>query len=184
MLSTIFLLLLACGFLCIDKSKTLVMILAVIFTIPMENSESNTAKSINGSLFNKIVRQAIEKLLAEQKIKFFVNEPRYNFPFKQKKQFSPDGEITLLNNRIIIYDNTTTIRHDRLKQKLWDAYGVKEHFNAKDIQVRYFVVIPDILSVKETRNALNEKNKINDLQYYSSIDDIITLAELLNIIAS
>lgn len=150
----------------------------------MQNNESNSAKSLNGSLFNKLVKQEIENLLRDRKIKCFVNEPRYNFPSKQKRQFSPDGEITLLNNKIIIYDNTTTVRHDRLKQKLWDAYGVKEHFKAQDIQVKYFVVIPNTISEKETQNFLNEKKKINDSQYHSSIDDIITLSELLNLVVN
>lgn len=59
-------------------------------------------------------------------------EPRYNHPDTTYQQFSPDFEIELNNGEIIIIDNTTTARHDRFKQKQWDAYGVKEHFKAKN----------------------------------------------------
>ena len=115
----------------------------------MESNESNAAKSSHGNSFNKIVEQLFLSLLENKKIKKFISEPRYNYPDKQKKQFSPDGEITLLNGGLIIFDNTTSIRHDRLKQKLWDAYGTKEHFKSKNINIKYYVVIPDQINPQE-----------------------------------
>ena len=94
----------------------------------MNNSESNSAKSKHGSSLNKQLKDLMLGLLSTNKIASFKDEPRYNYPAKKQKQFSPDGEITLLDGSIIVYDNTTTIRRVRLKQKLWDAYGVKKHF--------------------------------------------------------
>lgn len=148
----------------------------------MESNESNAAKSSHGNSFNKIVEQLFLSLLENKKIKKFISEPRYNYSDKQKKQFSPDGEITLLNGGLIIFDNTTSIRHDRLKQKLWDAYGTKEHFKSKNINIKYYVVIPDEINPQELKNALREKNKLQDPEYYSSIDNILTISELIKMI--
>ena len=148
----------------------------------MQSNESNAAKSAHGNKLNQHLKQIMLKLIAEKKIKKFVPEPRYNYPSKQKKQFSPDGEITLSDGSIIVYDNTTTVRHDRLKQKLWDAYGTKEYFKHNDIDIKYYVIIPDEMSKKEIENALKEKTKINNPDYYSTVDDIITVSELLIII--
>ena len=148
----------------------------------MQNSESNANKSSRGNLFNQNVTQQLQQLLYRQKIKKFYLEPRYNYPSKEIEQFSPDGEITLLNDNIIVYDNTTTIRHDRLKGKLWDAYGVKEHFRAKEKEIKYYVIIPDDISAKELKNAIGEQEKLNNPEYYSSINDIITLTKLIAIL--
>ena len=75
----------------------------------MQNNESNAAKSSHGNSFNRYVKQLMLDLLDAKKIKNFVSEPRYNYPFKKQKQFSPDGEITPLNGDLIIYDNRTTV---------------------------------------------------------------------------
>lgn len=183
----------------------------------MQNNESNSAKSKHGYSLNDELRQLMSDLLNQNKIKKFQPEPRYNYPLKQKKQFSPDGEITLNNGKIIIYDNTTTVRHDRLKQKLWDAYGTKEYFKSlaicelhfsnllnikfllfliiknylvgiiflhNSLDIKYYLIIPNAnkMKPKEVENARREKGKINDPEYYSTIDDIITVQELINII--
>ncbi|MEM8677550.1 MAG: hypothetical protein AAGF83_27375 [Cyanobacteria bacterium P01_G01_bin.67] len=150
----------------------------------MQDNESNTAKSSGGHSFNQQLNKLMSQLLTENKIDNFRKEPRYNYPSKKQKQFSPDGEITLLDGRIIIYDNTTTVRHDRLKQKLWDAYGIKEHFKSQDILIQYYVVVPDEMIEKEVKNFLREKAKLNNSEYYSTIDDIITIRELLKIIVN
>lgn len=150
----------------------------------MQNNESNSAKSSHGYSLNKKLQTILRDLLAENKIKNFYPEPRYNHPSKVQKQFSPDGEITLLNGKIIVYDNTTTVRHDRLKQKLWDAYGTKKYFQSLNMEIKYFVIIPDQMSQKELKHALREKAKLNDTEYFSTIDDIITIEELLSIITT
>ncbi|BAU63704.1 hypothetical protein STA3757_10710 [Stanieria sp. NIES-3757] len=150
----------------------------------MQSNESNAAKSASGNLMNQNLRQEILKLLANNKIHKFIPEPRYNYPGKKTKQFSPDGEITLLDKSIIVYDNTTTVRHDRLKQKLWDAYGTKEYFKAKNLNIKYYVIIPNELTTKEISNALREKIKINNPEYFSTIDDIITLQEFITLISN
>ncbi len=148
----------------------------------MQSNESNTAKSRRGNKFNQDVAQLIVDFLKNKKIKNFISEPKYNYPSKQKKQFNPDGEITKLNGDLIIYDNTTSIRSDRLKQKSWDAYGTKEHFKAAGINIKYYVIIPDDLEAKEQEAALKEKTKLQDSGYHNTIDDILTVSELRNII--
>ncbi|MGB5635505.1 MAG: hypothetical protein WBM44_17990 [Waterburya sp.] len=148
----------------------------------MQSNESNTAKSRRGNSFNKDVAQLMRDLLRNKKIKKFISEPRYNYPSKQKKQFNPDGEITELNGDLIIYDNTTSIRSDRLKQKSWDAYGTKEHFKSQKIDIKYYVITPDDLKTEEKENARQERQKLQDKEYYNTIDDILTISELINMI--
>lgn len=145
----------------------------------MSSNESNAAKSTAGNKFNKYVADLLDDLKLKNKIKEFEKEPRYNHPTKKFPQFSPDGEITLLSDKIIVYDNTTTVRHDRLKQKLWDAYGTKENFQAKGIKIEYFVVVPNELSIKETKNYEKERKKITASEYFSTVDDIITVSALM-----
>ena len=61
------------------------------------------------------------------------------------------------------------------------AYGVKEHFRAKEKEIKYYVIIPDDINTKELKNAIGEQEKLNNPEYYSSIDDIITLTKLVAI---
>ncbi|ABG82455.1 hypothetical protein KCK34_001492 [Clostridium perfringens] len=152
-------------------------------------NESNSAKSKNGSDLNSLVKQLLSKSLSEGSIKKFVYEPRYNHPDTTYQQFSPDFEIELNNGEIIIIDNTTTARHDRFKQKQWDAYGVKEHFKAKNKKINYFVVLPNNDSIgndtsrdKEIRNVELEQSKVRGKEYFSMIDDIIQLNDLISLI--
>ena len=64
----------------------------------------------------------------------------------------------------------------------YPAYGTKEHFKSKDIDIKYYVVIPDNINSKEVKNALKEKKKLQNPEYHSSIDDIITITELIKMI--
>lgn len=155
------------------------------------SNESNSAKSRNGNDLNALVKDLLNNCMKRGLIKSFVFEPRYSHPSTSYKQFSPDFEITLNDDSIIIIDNTTTARHDRFKQKQWDAFGCKEHFKSLKKTVKYYVVLPnnDNLGSQSTRekeisNYLNEKNKISNGTYFSMIDDIIQLNDLIDIITS
>lgn len=149
----------------------------------MQSNQSNAAKLRHGNSLNKQVENLIKSLLQNKKIKNFIVEPKYNYPSKKKKQFNPDGEITKLNGDLIIYDNTTSIRSDRLKQKSWDAYGVKEHFKLAEKNVKYYVIIPNNLKSKEQKKALKESKKLhNNQDYFNTIDNILTISELIKII--
>lgn len=152
-------------------------------------NESNSAKSQNGNDLNALVKSILVEANRRDLIKDFEYEPRYSHPTTTYPQFSPDFEITLKDNSIIIIDNTTTARHDRFKQKQWDAFGVKEYFKYHKKQVKYYVVLPNNDSLgspstrhKEINNFLNEKAKITSGTYFTMIDDVIQLSDLIEII--
>lgn len=154
-------------------------------------NQSNSAKSQNGNDMNAEVKGILNNLKREGTIKSFRCEPRYAHPSTSYEQFSPDFEITLNNDNIIIIDNTTTARHDRFKQKQWDASGVKQYFESKNIDVKYYVVLPnndvignDSTRQREIQNYLNEKTKVNSGTYFSKIDDIIQVCDLIRIISN
>ncbi|AWI03473.1 hypothetical protein [Clostridium drakei] len=154
-------------------------------------NEGNSAKSLNGNALNKKIYEILKTLQSKGYVQSFVFEPRYNYPNHSYEQFSPDFEITLKNGNIIIIDNTTTARHDRFKQKQWDAYGTKVHFQDKGKNVEYYIVLPDDEEIgndnsrqKEINNFIHEKNKNNDPQYFSCINDMIQVSDLVNIITS
>ena len=159
----------------------------------MHHKNSNSNKSRNGYNLNKDIRNLMLNRLENNEISNYIYEPKYNFPGYDKSQFSPDGEITLSDGSVLIIDNTTSARHDRFKQKQWDAYGVKKHFSIfyPDIKVYYYIVLPDkehlgSISTRETeyKNFLREKAKFNNENYYSEIDDIIQVSDLIEIITS
>ena len=154
----------------------------------MINQLSNSGRSRRGNALNKEVNLRLIEVLNNNLIKSYTYEPRYSFPGYEKEQFSPDGEIVLNNNTVIIIDNTTSIRHDRLKQKQWDAYGIKNYFKIThpDIEVKYFVILPDIQNIinseLEIKNIEREKKKIFSSSYYSEIDNILHISDFLNLI--
>lgn len=149
---------------------------------------SNSGKSNKGYSFNFEVKEILLKLLEKHFIKSYTYEPRYKFPGYEKEQFSPDGEIILNDNKIIIIDNTTSIRHDRLKQKQWDAHGIKKYYsiNYPFSEIEYYVIIPNIDNIDNTdtemKNIIREKNKIFSSYYYSEIDNILHISELIDLI--
>lgn len=154
------------------------------------HKKSNSSKSKNGYALNKDVKTIFLNKLKNNEIKSYKCEPKYHFPGFENMQFKPDGEIVLNNNTVLIIDNTTSARHDRFKQKQWDAYGVKQYFKEyhPDADVKYYIVLPDKDNLgsistreKEFNNFLREKNKINSPNYYSEVDDILHVSELLNI---
>lgn len=152
-------------------------------------NQTNSAKSQNGNNLNAIVYDLLVQAFNSGKIKDFKKEPRYNFPNHAYNQFSPDFEITLNDGSIIIIDNTTTARHDRFKQKQWDAFGIREHFYALNKQIDYFVVLPNDDSIgnnnsrdEEIHNYIREKDKNADPSYFSLITDIIQVDDLKNIL--
>lgn len=155
------------------------------------HEQSNSFKSKGGYALNKHVKNIFINKLKNNEIKSYTYEPRYHFPNYKNMQFTPDGEIILHNNTVIIIDNTTSARHDRFKQKQWDAFGVKQYFKEyhPHITVKYFIILPDKDKLgtisnreKEIRNYLREKNKINNPNYYSEVDDILHLSELISLV--
>lgn len=153
--------------------------------------KSNSKKSRNGYDLNNHVKSILLNKLNNNEVKNYIYEPKYNFPGYEKSQFSPDGEITLNSDTIIIIDNTTSARHDRFKQKQWDAYGVKKHFSMfyPNKKVVYYIVLPDKDNLGNSKNKdveynnyLREKAKFNNENYYSEVDDIIQVSDLLKII--
>lgn len=157
----------------------------------MNHNKSNSKKSRNGYNLNRDIKKIFLNKLENNEIKNYIYEPKYNFPGYEKSQFSPDGEITLNNDTVVIIDNTTSARHDRFKQKQWDAYGIKKHFSTfyPDKTVFYYIVLPDKENLgnsnnkeREHQNYLREKAKFNNENYYSEVDDIVQVSDLINII--
>ena len=158
----------------------------------MNHKNSNSKKSRNGYDLNRDIKNIFLNKLENNKIKKYTYEPKYNFPGYENSQFSPDGEIVLNNDCIIIIDNTTSARHDRFKQKQWDAYGTKKYFKTffPDKEVKYYIVLPDTENLgsnetreKEYNNYLREKNKFNSEKYYSEVDDILQVSDLIKLIS-
>lgn len=157
----------------------------------MKDNESNRKKSINGYDFNYQIKDILESMLKDSYIKSYTSEPRYNYPGYLYNQFSPDGEIILNDNSIIVIDNTTSARHDRFKQKQWDAYGVKCYFRDIDpkLDVKYFVILPntedlgsDFKRQYELRSLEREQRKILSGKYYSEISAILQVKDLVEFI--
>lgn len=153
--------------------------------------KSNSLKSKKGYSLNYKVKTLFLDKLKNNEILSYTYEPKYNFPGFENMQFNPDGEIILNDGTIIIIDNTTSARHDRFKQKQWDAYGVKQYFKTykPNTTVKYYIILPDkddLGSVstkeKEFKSFLREKKKINSKEYYSEVDDILHVSNLLDII--
>lgn len=149
----------------------------------MKKRESNRLKSIVGNAFNRKIRQYLENM-KEEYIKEYKTEPKYN-----NKQFRADFEIELKNGVLVVIDNTTTIRNDRVNQKQFIAYGVKKHFEAEEKTVKFFVVVPNKEKIgtkktreKEIKTIERMKTKIKDKKYESFIDDILYLDELLEML--
>ena len=156
----------------------------------MIHAKSNAKKSRNGYNLNKDIQNIFLHKLKNNEIKSYTYEPEYNFPGYENMQFKPDGEIILNDDTVIIIDNTTSARHDRFKQKQWDAFGAKQHFKKyyPNVNVKYYIVLPDKNNLgsvatreKEFKNFLREKNKFNNKDYYSEVDDVIQVSDLINL---
>lgn len=103
----------------------------------------NSLKSQNGNCLNKHVEQLLIECLSKGYIKEYRKEPKYQAIGFEQSQFNPDFEITLKDGSIIVIDNTTSIRSDRMKQKQWDALGIKSCFEYNGETILTYVVIPD-----------------------------------------
>lgn len=145
------------------------------------NKLSNKQKAVTGHNFNKSVEKELIMLKNIGIIQDFKKEPKYNYPGFESYQFRPDFEIKLNDNFYIVIDNTNTIRSDRMKQKQWDAHGSKMYWKNKEINIKYFIVIPNLKQIldKESYNINLSKKLVHSTSYYSEIDDILSLKELL-----
>lgn len=147
---------------------------------------ANQEKSVAGHDFEK---EIVAKLTGSE-IEFYA-QPKYAYPGYSEKQFSPDfmvlcGEKNSIT-KVIVADATTSVRHDRLKGKQWDADNAKKAIADiyKDAQVYYIVVVPNQLAEKEQKHVDHEKKKIlsrEQKKYYSAIDDMMPLDEFVNFI--
>jgi hypothetical protein len=162
-----------------------------VINILTEDKISNQKKSKSGNDFNKEVNTILSDYIDRGVILNYCSEPRLTIPGYSYEQFRPDFKIETNNNTIIFIDNTKTVRGDRVKQKQWDAMGVKLSFPNTDSNVLYFVVVPpksrighDDTREKEINNVLHERTKIKSPSYFSKIDDILFLDEFLAVIKS
>jgi len=152
-----------------------------------EDRLSNKRKSQTGNDFNKDIENILYMLKNDKIIESFKKEPKLSAPGYINDQFRPDFKINLIEKTIVFIDNTKTIRGDRVKQKQWEALGVKMCYTNKECTAYYFVIVPneDIIGSEETRekevhNVIHERNKIRSGDYYSEIDDILFVDEFIN----
>lgn len=162
-----------------------------MINILTEDKISNTEKSKSGNAFNKEINSILSDYIDNGLILDYCGEPKLTLPGYSYEQFRPDFKIKTNNNTIIFIDNTKTVRGDRIKQKQWDAMGVKLSFLNTDSTVLYFVVVPSKSKIghadtrkKEIDNVTHERDKIKNPNYFSKIDDILFLDEFLDIIKS
>lgn len=157
----------------------------------MNHKYSNSKKSKNGYDLNRDIKNIFVNKLKNNEIKEYTYEPKYCYPGYENEQFRPDGEIILNDDTIIIIDNTTSARHDRFKQKQWDAYGTKRYFKSiyPDAIIKYYIVLPDKENLgtiftreREYKNYLREKKKFSSSNYYSEVDDILQISDLIKLI--
>lgn len=142
---------------------------------------SNQKKSLKGNQFNREVGEEIQRLKEIGAIVSYIKEPVCSIPGYGFNQYNPDFSIELKDKTILYIDNTTTVRSDRLKQKQWEAYGVKQG----DINAMYYVVVPNEDKIgtpdsreKEWHFVLRERSKIENPSYFSAIDKLLSLDEL------
>lgn len=162
-----------------------------VINILTEDKISNKEKSKSGNDFNKEMNTILLDYIDNGLISNYCCEPRLTIPGYSYEQFRPDFKIETNNNTIIFIDNTKTVRGDRIKQKQWDAMGVKQSFSNTDNNVLYFVVVPPKSRIghadtreKEINNVIHERTKIKNPNYFSKIDDILFLDEFLDVIKS
>lgn len=113
----------------------------------------------------------------------YQKKPTLSIPGYEYTQYNPDYLIELPTKQFLIIDNTTTVRTDRLKQKLWEAYSLKTAIH----KAMYYVVVPnkDDIGTQDSREkewsfVIKERSKLNNPSYFSAIDALLSLEELRN----
>lgn len=153
----------------------------------IEDKLSNKRKATRGNQLNKEVRNILLQLVENKTILDIISEPKIRIPGYDISTFNPDIWIIVNKGHYIFIDNTTTIRTDRVKQKQWDAHGIKSAYSTESIKIECFVVVQNWQDIgnektrhKERRNVQREKEKIKNPKYFSELDAIYYVDELLN----
>lgn len=135
--------------------------------------------------------QLLSKLVENQIISSVVIEPKIYIPGYNDSFFNPDILIKVNEEHYIFIDNTTTIRTDRIKQKQWDAHGIKTAFANTSIKIECFVIVRNLMDIgnkktrhKEIKNVQREKDKMKNSNYYSALDEIFYVDELIDYLNS
>lgn len=156
----------------------------------IEDKISNTEKSKSGNGFNGEVNNVLMHPKKSGVIKDFTKEPVLTLLTHKNTKIKPDFKIVLNDGVLIFIDNTKTIRTDRVSQKQWDAFRLKSVFSNKD-SMYYYVIVPnkDVIGSNLSReyeiiNVENEKKKMKNKDYYSMIDDVLYLDELIELLLS
>lgn len=144
-------------------------------------------KSIKGNLFNKEIQHILFKLVENDVLSSVVIEPKVYIPGYNISSFNPDFLIKVNEGHFIFIDNTTTIRSDRIKQKQWDAHGVKTAYANTSIKIECFVIVKNLTDIgnektrqTEIKNVQKEKEKMKNPNYYSALDKILYVDELID----
>ncbi|QST02187.1 hypothetical protein IMZ31_22300 (plasmid) [Pontibacillus sp. ALD_SL1] len=149
------------------------------------HKKSNSSKSRSGNRLNQIVEEALTGLKEKGTIQDYIKEPRYAHKGYSYPQYRPDFVIFKKDETVFV-DNTTTIRSDRVKQKQFDAFGVKHALSHSGKAITYYIAIPDLCHLgtektneKEISHYEREKKKISEKHIFSFIDDILPFSQLI-----
>lgn len=140
---------------------------------------SNLEKSLHGKNAQEKILTILNLFKSKGYIVDFNQNYKIGYPEKKEDQFFFQYLITLQDGEEWIIQSTTSIRSDRINIQQWNAYHIKK-INSK--VTRAIIVCPDSLSEKEMKNYLSYKNKIDNGILYSSIDDVINISNLYNLI--
>jgi len=101
-----------------------------------------------------------------------VKTPPYGRKGYADDQFYVPEVVTLVNgNKYLLY-HTNSLRSDRLKENNWDAFNIREIDKSV---TGAFLVLPSELGFDQ---GTGPRDKIRSKEYFSAIDDVLTVQEL------
>ncbi|MFC2161627.1 hypothetical protein ACFLRX_08255 [Acidobacteriota bacterium] len=139
---------------------------------------SNKTKAGHGAEFIDDVLKELKHLRSLGIINKIDMKKKIPFTEGNKPQFYAPFIVSILEKRTLIF-TMTSMRSDRNKINQWDAYGIKNFYKNN---IKVIVVLPDILSEKELKHFLKEKEKIHQDNYLTAIDEICQLADLKSVL--
>lgn len=130
----------------------------------------NADKNQHGSSFQQSIEYFIIDLCGEKGIRSLSRNKRLGYDGYDPKQFYIAYEISFQDDTKWAAYTTTSMR-DRFKGQLWDAYNVKQI----DEQIEAaLLVYPDSISDEEKKAFQSKSNAIENEEYYSYIDYVVS----------
>jgi len=134
----------------------------------------NIEKAKRGRKFENEIDNLLKFLKNKGVVDHYVRQPIY------EQCFRPDFEVHI-GDTIIVIDVTTTVRTDREKGKLWDAYWAKQTLKRKyPGKVIEAITVVQKTTGREWGNYVRAKAYIEKCSKpYDAVDYIMTLEEFI-----